>query len=276
MWFSILLFSFFGFVFAGPFGAVLGAGLATWIFSQRVRIIYGRGPNSTRQRHTQSVFFRATFLVMGKLAKADGRVNEKEIELVSSLMNEMRMSSKQRQEAIEWFNRGKSPGCDIQEALLAFRHASTSGSLIKMFVEFQLQAAYADGQMSQAELKVLHEVCKCLGVTQLTFEILHQSFLAQRSFYSSRNGGGHQRQQYGYRQTVDHRSKLKEAYATLGVSPDATDKEVKRAYRKLMSGHHPDKLVAKGLPEEMMEMAKKKTQEIQAAYDLIQTERKKR
>ena len=52
---------------------------------------------------------------------------------------------------------------------------------------------------------------------------------------------------------------------------DATT--IKRAYRKLMSEHHPDKLVAKGLPPEMMEMAKQKAQEIQKAYELIKEQK---
>ena len=278
MWFRILLFAFLGFVFGGPFGAVIGALIAAWISSQQPRMVYGAGQSSERRRQTQTAFFRATFLVMGKLAKADGRVNEEEIQVATTLMNEMRLSPDQRQQAIDLFNQGKSPGCDIRGVLLEFRRAAGSGSLVQMFLELQLQAAYADGQLSQAEMQVLHEACEYLGINRFTFEILHQRFQAQRAFYSRYNGSGGYQQQgsYGYRQPVDNRSKLKEAYATLGVAPDASDKDVKRAYRKLMSEHHPDKLVAKGLPEEMMEMAKKKTQEIQAAYDLIQEERKRK
>jgi len=64
-------------------------------------------------------------------------------------------------------------------------------------------------------------------------------------------------------------SQLDNAYKVLGVSTQASEKDVKNAYRKLMSQHHPDKLVAKGLPPEMMEVAKQKTQDIQGAYELI-------
>ena len=66
---------------------------------------------------------------------------------------------------------------------------------------------------------------------------------------------------------------LDDAYAVLNVSASSSDAEVKKAYRRLMSQHHPDKLVAKGLPEEMMELAKEKTQEIRAAYDVIKNSR---
>jgi DnaJ like chaperone protein len=66
---------------------------------------------------------------------------------------------------------------------------------------------------------------------------------------------------------------LDDAYAILNVDPDASDSELKRAYRKLISQHHPDKLVSKGLPEEMMKIATQKTQEIRAAYECVMDER---
>jgi DnaJ like chaperone protein len=66
---------------------------------------------------------------------------------------------------------------------------------------------------------------------------------------------------------------LEDAYAVLNVSADASDAEVKRAYRRLMSQHHPDKLVAKGLPEEMMKLATQKTHEIRQAYDRVKAAR---
>ena len=62
-------------------------------------------------------------------------------------------------------------------------------------------------------------------------------------------------------------------YEVLGLKKDATDADIKRAYRKEMSKHHPDKLAAKGLPPEMMEMAKEKTQEIQQAWEWIREAR---
>ena len=59
----------------------------------------------------------------------------------------------------------------------------------------------------------------------------------------------------------------------LGADKSLTDKELKRAYRRLLAQHHPDKLVGKGLPEEMKKIANEKTQEIISAYELIKKHR---
>ena len=163
--------------------------------------------------------------------------------------------------------RGKKPSSDIEGALRAFREVAGASTLIPMFLEIQLSAAYADGGLSPAEQAVFKQVCSILGVGNFAFDQIHKRFIAQREYY----------QQNGYHSGGNRPSSgmdLKRAYDVLGVSESASDAEVKKAYRKLMSEHHPDKLVAKGLPEEMMEVAKEKTQEIQGAYDQVRSARK--
>ncbi|WP_422132982.1 co-chaperone DjlA [Endozoicomonas sp. ALD040] len=268
---AILIGVFIGFVFGGPFGAFLGGLVGAWLnrnyINPNQRQGGGPGGHFNRQR-AQSAFFQATFLVMGKLAKADGRVSEHEIEMASAIMNQMRLSPDQREAAINLFNQGKQPSADISAALAEFRRVAGSSTLLPLFLEIQLQAAYADGSLTQAERVVFKQVCDQLGVSKISFELLHKRFQAQRAYY---HAGGHQG---GGWARPDSGKSLSKAYEVLGVESSATDSEVKRAYRKLMSQHHPDKLVAKGLPEEMMEVAKQKTQEIQAAYDQIREHRK--
>jgi DnaJ like chaperone protein len=69
------------------------------------------------------------------------------------------------------------------------------------------------------------------------------------------------------------KEQLEDSYMALGVSPDASDEEIKRAYRKLIIENHPDKLAAKGLPESMRPFAEQRTREINAAYDVIKRAR---
>ena len=66
---------------------------------------------------------------------------------------------------------------------------------------------------------------------------------------------------------------IEQAYRALGINSEATDKEVKIAYRRLMNQHHPDKLVARGMPESMISVAEEKTHKIKAAYDRVKAQR---
>ncbi|MCJ8299971.1 MAG: DnaJ domain-containing protein, partial [Pseudomonadales bacterium] len=113
-------------------------------------------------------------------------------------------------------------------------------------------------EISPNELKVIQQVCTFLKMSQEDMNQLLSRMQAQQSFQGQ--------------QTSEE--SIEDAYQVLGVSATVDDPALKKAYRRLMSQHHPDKLVAKGLPEEMMQLAKEKTQEIQAAYDIVKTSRK--
>ena len=74
-------------------------------------------------------------------------------------------------------------------------------------------------------------------------------------------------------ESVPHAGRREDAYAMLGIDKSASDGELKKTYRRLMSQHHPDKLVAKGLPDEMIKDATEKTQHIKKAYETIKLSR---
>jgi DnaJ like chaperone protein len=214
----------------------------------------------------QTVFFEATFSVMGKMAKADGRVSEREIELARHVMARMALNENQRLEAMRLFNEGKS--VDFSAETILSELSEVIGrrlTLSQIFLEIQLQAAYADGQLTVNERDVLHTISTHLGINRVQFEIIHQRIRAQMHF--SENAQKHNQQS-------NDRQQLANAYQVLGVESGVNNADLKKAYRRLMSQHHPDKLVAKGLPPEMMSLAKEKTQEIQLAYEQIQKSRK--
>ncbi len=136
-----------------------------------------------------------------------------------------------------------------------------------MFLLIQIQAAFADGSLHPNERQVLYVIAEELGISRTQFD----QFL--RMMEGGQQFGGRQGSSYGGFQQKPSGPTLEDACSVLGVKSSDDITVIKRAYRKLMSEHHPDKLVAKGLPPEMMEMAKQKTQEIQAAYDLIRKEK---
>lgn len=217
----------------------------------------------------QKLFFEATFAVMGKIAKADGRVTEQEISYASQVMGRMNLPEEKRKEAIRLFNQGKDPDFDIATVMTSLSRVIRFRADVKqMFVEIQLQAAFADGQVSQSELLVIQEVCSSLQISYGDLEQILRRCRAEQAF-NQQSFYGHEHGQ------VNEAQLLKEAYGVLGVEESVVEADLKRSYRRLMSQHHPDKLIAKGLPEEMMQLAKEKTQEIHAAYDRIREFRKR-
>jgi len=251
----------FGFLMGGPLGAILGASVGHQFDEGMQGMASEDGLNPGDQHRVQMAFFTATFSVMGHIAKADGRVTNDEINLAKRVMDELALSGDMRKTAINLFEQGKATDFPLSDVLDQFRrecHRRTN--LIRMFLELQIQAAFADGKLDQAEESVLHIICEHLGISRFEYERIKLQFQAQQRFY-----GRHQQQQASNR--------LDDAYGVLGMEKTATDAEVKKSYRRLMSQHHPDKLVAKGLPEEMMVIAKEKTQEIRKAYETIKQSR---
>lgn len=257
--FGKLLGAIFGYMLWGPIGAVLGA-LLGHQFDKGLRYTVFQGHADIER--TQASFFTTLFSVMGHLAKADGRVSEHEIEMAKSVMQQMSLNDQQRQMAIELFNKGKQADFPFDNALQQFRRAAHGQrNLIRMFVEILLHAAYADGAIHPKEEQLLKHIARALGISALELAQLEGMVQAQRAFHQGR--GRH------YEAVRPRADLLKEAYQALGVPESASDAEVKKAYRRQMNRHHPDKLVAKGLPEEMIKIATEKTQEIKAAYETI-------
>ncbi len=261
-----------GFVLGGPLGALLGGvlghnldkGLAS--FTGTVEL------NPGERERVQTAFFTATFSIMGHVAKADGRVSAREIALAEAVMTQMELSSDMRQAAIGLFNEGKEDGFLLDEVLDQFRReCHRRRTLMQMFLEIQIQAAYADGPTNPTEDRLLLHICGRLGITEFLYRRLEQVVRLQQKFSGGQGGG---RGGVG-RSSNSGRPTLEQAYTVLGLTPKASVTEVKRAYRRLLSQHHPDKLVSKGLPEEMMKLAAQKTHEIRQAYEIITKKRGK-
>jgi DnaJ like chaperone protein len=268
----------FGFMFGGPMGVILGASLGHQFDIGMIRVENLESLRPGDQHRVQMAFFTATFSVMGHIAKADGRVSPEEISLANRIMDQMSIAGEMRTTAINLFEQGKSADFPLDDVLAQFyKECHRRTDLIRMFLELQIQEALADGALDNKEERLLLHICGQLRVSQFDYERLKIRVQAQQRF----NGRDYQyqHQQDSHKRQQPHRrreqSSLKDAYDVLGLAPSASDDEVKKAYRRLMSQNHPDKLVAKGLPEEMMKLAKEKTQKITKAYETIQQARKK-
>ena len=255
-WWGKLIGGTVGFMLGGPLGALL-VGSIGHQFDARARNRGGSKFLPGNQERTQAAFFTATFSVMGHLAKADGHVSSEEIQAASVVMSQMQLTPPQREAAIGLFEQGKQGDFPLDDVLKQFRtECHRRVTLLRMFMEIQVQAALADGRVDAAENRILLHVAEMLGF---------DSDQVDRLIDFIRAGG---------KSPADQEKSLEDAYQILGVEPSASDDVVKTAYRRLMSRHHPDKLVAKGLPEEMITLATDKTKEIQQAWERVREERK--
>ena len=254
-WWTSVLGGALGYMIGGPLGAMLGVAFAGNLSKGKSNF---RGSASDYrpgdQQRVQAAFFSSVFSVMGYIAKVDGKVSKSEILLAQQVMQHMQLSEDMQKAAKELFNQGKQNDFNLDEVLEQFRsecHRRTH--LVRMFLEIQIQATYADGVFDDKEYDALKYIAQKLRFPIHELERLIQQFAV---------ASGKSR-----KLTID------DAYVILGADKSLTDKELKRAYRRLLAQHHPDKLVAKGLPDEMIKLANDKTQEIISAYELIKKHR---
>lgn len=222
------------------------------------------------QDAVREALLSAAFSIMGHIAKADGRVSAEEVAQAEVLMTRMQLTSEQRKRAISLFAQGKGDDFPLEKTVADFREAVRFRKhMIPMFLEMLLQTALADGDLHANEEAVLLIVADGLGIPQAQFRQILAMLVAQAQFSGSSRTYG----QGGGATGNASAPSLSQAYQVLGLTQSATPSDIKRAYRKLMSEHHPDKLAAQGVPEEMIRVATERSAEISTAYDAIKKDR---
>jgi DnaJ like chaperone protein len=234
----------------GPLGAALGAAIG----HQYDVNVERRGARPAGEQ-----FFLSTFRLMGHVAKADGRVTEREIAAARGVMQNLRLNATQVQLAIALFSEGKEPSFSIEQEMNALRTACHSQpDILLVFVEIQLRFALAGSDLTGgARTRVVH-AASLLGIAPQLFARMEAALRSG----DARTAG-----------SVDHAARTAAAYRTLEVDAAISNEELTRAYRRLMSRHHPDKLKANGLPDSMLEHAKQRTQAIREAYETLKEQR---
>jgi DnaJ like chaperone protein len=242
-------------VWGAVFGAIIGQ-----MFDHSVGIGLSGAPRGAAS--VSDIFFRTTFELMGHVAKSDGRVSQAEIDAARRLMQELRLGANDISVAIDCFRAGKSAAYDANLRVEQLREAcGLRHDLLRAFMELQLRAALAGNGIAPSARGILSQVAERLGMSGLEFARMESAMRAQQ------HGRG------GFAGPQPAEKSLTDCYAELEGNASMSDQEVTKAYRRQMSRHHPDKLVANGLPESMAQVAKEKTQRIQEAYEAIRAAR---
>ena len=253
-----------GFLAAGIGGCLIGL-FVGHAFDRGLGLQFGT-ENAKNLEEIKRSFFENTFLLLGYIAKSDGRVSAAEIEHTEQIFVRLGLNAEQRQAAIKLFQKGAAQGFDPMVSVTEFRNLTQRAVKVTQTLMTMLCAlALSDDHLDSGEREALRYVGELLGLSRANVDILLRMVEAQARMEGERASSSH------YSKDI---SILDDAYAALGVSSSATSGEVKKAYRKLMSQNHPDKLIAKGVPEHMIKLATEKTQSIQTAYETVTRSRK--
>ena len=254
IWWGKILCAFLGFLLAGPIGAFFGIFVGN--FFDRGLTQYINNPfwhfHVEKRQSVKKLFFQATFTTLGYIAKADGRVSHQDIQMANTIMQHMKLNAAQQTVAQRYFNEGKNAHVDLQKLIKSFNNASINNpNLLQLFINTQYTAALLDG-LSDNKIQrmntILHYMNRAPIQQQSRF---HHDFNQKTTTRNNTN------------------NTLSGAYAILQVSHSSSKQDIKKAYRRLISVHHPDKLIAKGASNDAIKMANEKTQIIRKAYEQI-------
>jgi len=247
-WLSGIIGGGIGAMIAGPFGAIIGAAIGSNMGGQKAATGSSIGFSGAERR--QAIFFTAAFSMVGKLAKADGRVCENEIEAIQSICREaLGLDDQTRQYAINVFSQAKDNSETFETYAREFGDLFWQDQQMCTFMmSFLFQVAMADGALHPSEEKMLLNAKQAFRLHESVYQSLHERFVGR---------------------TARGSVSLNKHFEILGISEDADKAAVKKAYRQKAAEFHPDKIEGKGLPPEFIKFANDKLAEINASYEAV-------
>lgn len=221
--------------------------------------IFGLGEDDLKPE--QKLLF-GEIALLAKMAKVDGRGNKDEIDFVKALFDNWQLDVESRKFLQKFFTEQKKDVSDAAEWAKGIHQAAIELSPDDEDCSFDIRLqvyrhlfvmAFVDGELDDAEIALLRALPEPLGFKPEVFDLLVAEFSE-----SSEN---------------ENDPDLASAYAMLGVSPDASNAEVKKAWRRKLLVFHPDKILSKNLDPEWIELANQKIAEINKAYETIKLAR---
>ncbi len=250
-WLGKMIGGTIGFAIGGPIGAVAGAAFGHAFVDKKEQAYLESRPGISQAlssvEEAQLVFFTAAFSMLAKICKADGRVSRKEIDVVRVFMQQdLQLDFNSQQTAQNIFRQAVNSNESFDAFALQFYSVfRAQPHIINLMMDVLLRVSAADGNISESEEMLLKSAAGIFHISGSDYERLKSKYVRPANKY----------------------------YAVLNCDETSTNEEIKKQYRKLATEYHPDKIEAKGLPEEFVKFATDKFKEIQEAYDEIKKER---
>ena len=226
---------FIGFSFAGPIGALIGSIIGGKISSAR------RGGFQQSFAQSQQIFVISLVILTAKLAKADGQVSKEEL---IAIKEKLKIPDHEIDQVGKIFNKAKedSSGYEPYAKQIAQIYQNKPAVLDEV-INILFYIAESDGKVSNSELAMIKNIAQIFNLTDIQFEGIKES----------RKGS----------------DKLN-PYIVLGCTSNDDFATIRKKYLQLSKEHHPDALISKGVPEEVIEESKKKMRAINSAFDKIE------
>lgn len=240
-----------GFATGGPVGALMGA-MAGHAADSATRL----GPNAANMAamlgSREQLFAISVVVLSAKLAKCDGPVVRAEIDAFKRMF---RIPPQNMKDVAELFDEARQTAADFEPFADRLGEAfAAEKPMLEDVLGALFQIARADGPLTRGEVRFLQRVQTGFG-------------LEAREWERARDGQARPGADAGQMPGVD-------AYAVLGLPKNATDEQVRAAWRKLMRENHPDAMASRGASNDLIQRATDKVAEINNAWDRIKRERK--
>lgn len=276
IWWGKMIGAFFGFLIAGPIGAIFG--LLIGSFFDNGLVDHFSNPfwhfNNESDQEVKNTFFEALFMLLGHISKSNGRVSQLDIKCTNDIMSTMRLNTRQKKIAQKYFNQGKEKSFNLYTTLHKLQKAiNDKPNLVRLFIDTEYNFIKQTGATIE-KLDILNNILASLGMApiqrQSGFETEYDWYnTRQRQYQEQNNQQQYQNSSRSNRAWQHTTNTTENNYEILGLTSTATKEQVKRAYRKLISRNHPDKLIAKGASEREIKAANEKTSRISNAYEQI-------
>ena len=224
-----------GLSLGGPFGMLLGSLIGGKISRAKSKAGFGSFAQP------QQVFALSLIVLSAKLSKADGQVSKEELIAVK---DKLRIPDNELDQVGKIFNKAKeeSTGYETYAQQIAQIYSGNI-NVLEEVINILFYIAEADGNVSESELKMIEHIAQIFGLTEIQFNSIRES-----------------------RKSSD---KLN-PYIVLESNPDDTIEIIRKKYLKLSKEHHPDLLMSKGVPQEVIDESKNKMRAINSAWDQVQ------